>query len=150
MAWFLPLMVASSVAKGISTLAQGRMEARANAASARAAEIERDMAKLRGKQIAERSQEELAIALQNIDAIRGARGVNLNSATGEAIRKRTRQDAYRDEAVSRLAEFNRAEAANAAARGYRTASRWAMPLAALNSIGSFAQAAGYRDLMKGG
>ncbi|MBG7616466.1 hypothetical protein IWC96_14405 [Brevundimonas sp. BAL450] len=136
--------------KGGATLAQGYMNAKANAASAVGAEIEQKMAKLRGTQIAERSREELAVALGNIDAIQSARGVNVNSATNEAIRKRTMKDAYRDEAVARLGEMNRAEAAGAAARGYRTAAKWAMPIAAMQAAGSFAQGGSYLNAAGGG
>ena len=149
MAFWLPLLAAGSALSGIATLASGYQSAKANAASAVGAEVEQKMAKLRGTQIAERSREELTVALGNIDASQSGRGVNVNSASAEAIRKRTMKDAYRDEAVSRLGEVNRAEAAGAAARGYRTASRWALPIAALQAGASFAQAGSYASMSRG-
>lgn len=143
----IPLLFAAAAAgsalKGIAGIGAGYMSARASKAQALGAQIERDMALLRGKQIGERSREDLLTAIGNIDAIRSTRGVNLDSQTGQMIQARTRKDAYRDEAVATLAELTRAGAADQARRGYSTAARWAVPMAVLNSAGDFAQAASY-------
>lgn len=134
-------MVVGSVAKGLSTVMGGFAQKRAFMAQALGAQIERDMALLRGKQIGARSREDLLSLEGNIDAIRTARGASLTSATGEAIRKQTRQNAYRDEATAVLSELTRAGAAEQARRGYRSSAKWAVPLAVLNSVGDFASAA---------
>lgn len=141
----LPLlfMAGAAALQGVSTIAGGYMQGRANAAQALGAKIEGEMALLRGKQIKERSREDLATALGNIDAIRAGRGMSVDSPTGQLIERRTRRDAYRDEAVAVLSELHRAGAAEQQRRGYATAARWALPLAVLNSAGSFAQAFSY-------
>ena len=143
------LMAAASAAQGIATIAGGFQQKSANKAQALGAGIERDFAVLRGKQIAERSREDLATALGNIDAIRTSRGVSLDSATGQAIERRTMKDSYRDEAVAVLSERTRAGAAEQARRGYNSAARWSVPLAVLNSAGSFAQARSYGTMGRG-
>ena len=137
----LLLMAAASAAKGVTTVLGGVAQARALKAQALGAQIERDMARLRGKQIGERSREDLQTRLQNIDAIRTTRGASLDSQTGQLIERRTMKDAYRDEGVAMLGELNRQGAADQARKGYRTAARWAVPMAALSSVGDFAAAA---------
>ena len=137
----LLLMAAVSAAKGASTVLGGVAQESAFKAQALGAQIERDMAKLRGKQIGERSREDLQTRLQNIDAIRTTRGASLDSQTGQLIERRTMKDAYRDEGVAMLGELNRQGAADQARKGYRTAARWAVPMAALSSVGDFAAAA---------
>lgn len=150
----LPLLaIAAAVgagASGLATIGSGIMSARANKANALGARIEADLARLRGKQIAERSREDLSRALGNIGAIRTARGVSSDSMTGRAIERRTIQDAYRDEGVAVLGETMRRSAALQAARGYKTAARWAIPIAVLQSGGQFAQAASYGSMARGG
>lgn len=136
-------MAAASVAKGVSTVLGGVAQSRANKAQALGAQIERDMARLRGKQIGERSREDLQTRIGNIDAIRTARGASLDSQTGQLIERRTMKDAYRDEGVAMLGELNRAGAAEQARRGYRTASRWAIPMSVLSASGDFANAYSY-------
>lgn len=139
----LALAAFGSAAAGVSTIAGGFMQRGANKAQALGAQIERDMALLRGKQIGERSREDLQTALGNIDAIRSTRGASLDSQTGQMIQRRTMRDAYRDEGVAVLSELTRAGAAEQARRGYRTSASWAVPLAVLNSAGDFAAAGSY-------
>lgn len=139
----------SNIFSMIATIGSGRQTAKSYKAKALGAEIEKQMALLRGTQIGERSREDLLTALGNIDAIRTARGASLDSQTGQMIQQRTRQDAYRDEAVSRLAEFNRASNADMAAKGYRSAARWAIPLSVLQ-VGSDATEAFGKAMMAGG
>lgn len=124
--------------------AQRKSEAKARELAAR---IEAENAKVRASQIGEQSRAQLATVLGNIDAIRTARGASLDSATGRAIRRRTMDDALRDEAIARLGEMNRAGAAGMAASGYRSAARWAMPMAVLGAaqqVGSGYMAMGGR------
>lgn len=148
----LPLLFAAaagaSFLKGVAGIAGGYQQAKSLAAQKLGAEIEGKMALLRGKQIAERSREDLLTVLGNVDAIRSARGAGLDSATGEAIRRRSIKDSYRDEAVAVLGELNRSQNASMAAKGYGTASRWAVPLSVLNSAGDFAQAYSYAGMKK--
>lgn len=145
----LPLLFAVGAGlSGLATLGSGYMSAKANKGAQLGAKIEADMAMLRGKQIGERSREDLLTALGNIDAIRTGRGAGLDSQTGQLIERRTRKDAYRDEAVAVLGEVSRAGAAQQAARGYGTAARWAMPLSVLQAGGSFADAWAYGRGMK--
>lgn len=139
----LAIAAAGSAAKGLATIGQGYMQGKSLAAQAAGAKIERDMAMLRGTQIQEQSRAALATSLGNIATIQSARGVSNDSPTARAIERRTITDAYRDEGVARLGELNRASAAGMAAKGYKTASRWALPLSVLNSAGDFAQAASY-------
>lgn len=141
----LPLLAIAagvgSAAKGLATIGQGYMSAKSNAAQALGAEIEGKMAMLRGTQIGERSREDLATALGNLTVIQSARGVSNDSPTARLIERRTIQDAYRAEGVAALGELNRAQNAKMAAKGYRTASKWAIPMAVLSSAGDFASAA---------
>ena len=139
----LLLMAAASAAKGVTTVLGGVAQARALKAQALGAQIERDMARLRGKQIGERSREDLQTRLQNIDAIRTTRGASLDSQTGQLIERRTMKDAYRDEGVAMLGELNRQGAADQARKGFRASARWAVPMAALNAAGDFANAYSY-------
>lgn len=98
------------------------------------AKIEKQMAKLREKQIAEASRRQLSSTLGTIDAIRAGRGVSGDSQTGQAIQRVTREDAYRSEAIQRLAEVNRAAAARLAQSGYAMQAKWAVPMAALGAF----------------
>lgn len=141
----IPLLFAAagSALKGIAGIGQGYMQGKSLAAQAAGARIERDMALLRSTQIKEESRAALATTLGNIAAIRSTRGASLDSQTGQAIERRTLQDAYRAEAVAVLGELNRASAAGMAAKGYRTASRWALPISIINSAGDLAQSFSY-------
>lgn len=139
----LALAAGGAALKGIAGIAGGFAQSGADKARALGAQIERDMALLRGKQIGERSREDLQTALGNIDAIRSARGASLDSQTGKMIQRRTMRDSYRDEGVQVLSELTRAGAADQARKGYRRSASWAVPLAVLNSAGSFASAASY-------
>ena len=146
----LALAAAGSALQGFGTIAAGYQSAKANKASALGAKIESDMAKLRNVQVAEESRMQLATVLGNIGAIRTGRAVSGDSATGRAIERRTMADAYRAEGVARLGEMNRAGNADQAARGYRSAARWAIPMALTQAAGQFASAASYGDAyMKG-
>lgn len=137
------LAAAGSALKGAAGIAQGYQKGKALAGQALGATIERDMARLRGVQIQEQSRADLASTLGNIAAIQTARGVSLDSPTSQVIERRTIKDAYRDEAIAVLAERNRAANADMQARGYRSASRWALPLSVVNAAGDFAQAFSY-------
>ncbi len=145
----LALAAIGSAASGFATLAGGYQQAKAAKAQQLGAQIEASMARLRGTQIGERSREDLSRAQGNIDVVRTARGASLDSQTGQAIERRTRRDVYRDEAVAILGERNRAASADQAARGFGTAARWAMPVAVLNSVSSFASAASYGSAARG-
>ena len=141
----LPLLFAagSSIASGVSGLLGGYQQKKAAKANALGAKIEAQMAVIRGKQIGERSREDLATALGNIESIRTARGASLDSQTGQMIERRTVQDAYRDEGVAILGELNRASNAQLQARGFQSQARWALPVAAVNAAGDFMKAASY-------
>lgn len=141
----LPLIASAAIAglQGVATIAGGVQSARASKAAELGARIEQQMALLRRVQIQEASRENLATALGTTDAIRTARGMSLDSPTARAIERRTRRDAYRDEAVAALAELHRAGSAGQTARGHASAARWAVPLAIVSAAGSFANAYGY-------
>lgn len=145
----LAIAAAGSFASGLATIAGGYQSAKANKASELGAKIEAAMARLRGTQIAEQSRERLLSTQGNIEAIRSARGASGDSMTARAIERRTTQDFLRDEAVARLGELNREGNANMAARGYRSAARWAIPTAILQSGGQFASAASYGQAARG-
>lgn len=114
---------------------------RQNNAQALAAGIERDTALLQRTQVMADARQQLQTVLGTINATRSTRGASLDSATGMAIERRTRADAYRDEARASLAYLTKAGAAEQARLGYKSSAKWAMPLAVLGSIPSFAQAA---------
>lgn len=144
----LPLMLAagSSFLSGVSGILGGFQQKKAAKANAMGAKIEAQMAMIRGKQIGERSREDLATALGNVEAIRTARGANLDSQTGQAIERRTIQDAYRDEGVAILGEMNRASNAQLQARGFQSQARWALPMAAINSASDFMKAGSFMTM----
>lgn len=133
----IPLM---AIFAGTSALSLGGklfgayQSSKASANAAQAARIEGEMARLRGTQIGELSREQLRQTLGTIDAIRSARGVNLDSPTSQVIEAKTMKDALRDEMIARLGELTRAAASDAQARGYARASKWAVPLAAVGGI----------------
>lgn len=129
MAFVIPLLAGASF---VSSVLGGAQQRRAALAQAQAARIEGQMAAIRGNQIGEQSRAQLAATLGNIDTIRAARGLAESSQTGDVIRRVTMDDAYRAEAIARLGEINRQSSANMAARGYRSAARWAVPMAALD------------------
>lgn len=129
MAFVIPLLAGASF---VSSVLGGAQQRRAALAQAQAARIEGQMAAIRGNQIGEQSRAQLAATLGNIDTIRAARGLAESSQTGDVIRRVTMDDAYRAEAIARLGEINRQSASNMAARGYRSAARWAVPMAALD------------------
>lgn len=144
----LPLILAagSSIVSGISGILGGFQQKKAAKAQAQGARIEAQMAMIRGKQIGERSREDLATALGNIESIRAARGASLDSQTGQMIERRTIEDSYRDEAVAILGELNRASNAQLQARGFQSQARWAVPMAVLNSVGDFMKAGSYMTM----
>lgn len=144
----LPLLFAAgaSALQGASTIMGGYQASKSAAAQKLAAQIEGEMARLRGTQIAERSREDLATMLGNINAIRSTRGASLDSPTARAIERGTVQSAYRNEAAQVLAERMNSETSRQAARGFASQQRWAMPLAVLNSASSFANAYSYGSM----
>ena len=139
----LAIAAAGSALKGIAGISQGFAQSKSLKAQAQAAQIERDMAMIRSKQIGAVSRETLATTLGNIESIRTARGASLDSQSAQAIERRTVQDAYRDEAVAILGELNRASAAGQAAKSFKAAARWSVPLAVMGAAGDFGQAASY-------
>lgn len=139
----LALAAAGSALQGFATIGAGYQSAKAAKAAELGATIERDMARLRRTQIGEESRANLATMLGTVQALRSTRGAGLDSPTGQLIERRTRQDGYRAEAIAGLAELNRQSSADMAAKGHRSAARWAVPMSVLNAAGSFAQAASY-------
>lgn len=135
----LALMGGSAISSIWATLQQGKAEAQAASDKAQAARIEGQMYKLRATQTAELSRLQLDQTLGTIDAIRGQRGVNLDSQTGQAIERQTEQNAYRNEAVSVLGSLNQASGSNMAAAGYARTAALAIPLSYASAIN---QAAG--------
>lgn len=139
----LAFAAAGSALKGIAGIAGGVSQRRAYAAQALGAEVERKNALLRRVQLQAGAREQLATTLGNITVIQSARGVSNDDPTSRAIERRTIQDAYRDEAIAALGELNRAESARMAAKGYKSASRWAVPLSLISAGGDFASALSY-------
>lgn len=144
----LAIAAAGSALQGLGTLASGYQTKKANKASALGAKIEGEMAIIRRDQIGEQAREQLASTLGNINALRTTRGANLDSPTGRAIERGTIQASYRAEAMGRMAELQRASSSALQAKGFNSAARWAMPIAALNAAGSFAQSAAYAKNMR--
>lgn len=133
----MPLPLLALAFGGLSALSKvgsGIAQAKGLAAQAQSAKIEAEMAKIQGVQAAEIAQEQLRQTLGNIDAIRSARGVGLDSPTGQAIDAKVRSNAARDQAVTALGYLQRVSAGKAAARGYRQASKYAIPLAGLDAL----------------
>lgn len=130
----IALLGGTALAGIFGTMARGKAEAQAYADKAQAARIDGQMAKLRGVETAELSRQNLYQTLGNIDAIRSQRGLNLDSATGQALDAFTTQNSYRNEAISVLGALNTASADNVAATGYMRTSASAVPLAMLDSL----------------
>lgn len=112
----------------------GKEKAKGFAAQEQQAQVEAQMARLRGVQIGEQSRYNLRQQLGNIGAVQAARGVSNDSQTANAIVGQTQDDMYRNEAVARLAELNRAGAADSAAAGYKAAKGWAIPMELADSF----------------
>lgn len=138
MAFFLPLLAAGTALGAASAYMSGKQQAKGAAAQAAAARLEAGNARLRSTQIAELSRENLHRTLGAMDIIRAGRGVKLDSATGQALERRTVDSAYRNEAVARLGELNRATAADWQAKGYSRQAKWALPMSMLNFAGNAA------------
>jgi hypothetical protein len=142
----IPLLALAAIGTGLqagATLMGGVQSAKANAASALGARIQADMSRLRATQTKERSRAQLDTLLGNIDALRTARGVNLDSQTGQMIEKRSRADAYREEGIAVLGDMQARGQALQAAKGFDRAKRWAIPVAALQAGGSALQSFAY-------
>jgi hypothetical protein len=128
------LAAASPILGGVySRLKQGKAQAQAAADQAQASKVEAQMDQLRATQTAELSRSQLFQTLGNIDSIRSARGVNLDSATGQAIERQTTQNAYRNEAVSVLGALNDKQSALWNMSGYSRTAKNAIPLAAIEA-----------------
>lgn len=138
--FWIPLMIAASAAASVaSTLQAGQLSKAGNKASAEAARIEAAQSRLRATQTAELSRQRLASVLATQQAVFAQRGTSGNSATAQAIERRTIDQAYRDEGAAVLAELNRASASESQARGYSLAAKYAMPLAVLDAAGKAGQ-----------
>lgn len=135
-------ILATSAAQGGMSILQGFQEREAMKGQAMAREFEAKMARLQGKQAQVSRLDELNQALGAIDTMRAGRGVNIDSATGAAIRQDRRERSryatnnevlgYRLDAVSKDNE----------ARGLRRGSRWAVIKGFGRALGSARQAAG--------
>lgn len=133
--FWIPLMMAASTATAMyGQYKQGQMNKASAQASAAAAKIEGENARLRATQIAELSRKRLAETLSAQQAIMASGNLSSNSATAQALERKTVENAYRDEAINKLGELNRASASDSAAAGYTMASRYARPLAALDMV----------------
>lgn len=132
--FWIPLMMAASTALSAgSMLMSGQMNKAANKASAANAKIEAANARLRSVQIGELSRKRLMETLSAQQAVFAGRGISGDSATSMALERKTIENAYRDEAINRLGELNRASASDSAAAGYSLAAKYAMPLATLQA-----------------
>lgn len=132
--FWIPLMMAGATAvSAYGQMQAGRQNKAAAQASAAAAKIEGENARLRATQIGELSRLKLAQTLSTQQAIMASGNLSSNSATAQALERKTIENAYRDEAINRLGELNRASASDSAAAGYTIASRYAMPLATLGA-----------------
>lgn len=132
--FWIPLMMAASTALSVgSTLMSGQMSKAGSKASAAAAKIEGENARLRAVQIGELSRRRLAQTLQAQQTVFAQRGVSSDSATSMAVERKTIENANRDEAINVLGEMNRAAASDSAAAGYSLAAKYAMPLASLDA-----------------
>lgn len=137
---FAIALATSAAAGAAARIGSGIQQKGAYKAQAKAAKAEAADYRLRSTQIAELSREQLAQTLGTIAAIRAGRGLNPDSATAQALERKTIENAYRNEAVARLGELNRASAADAQAAGYSRAAKFALPLAALSAASSVASA----------
>jgi len=135
MPFWVPLVAAATIATGAAArIGQGALNKASAKQQAKAARAEAADYRLRATQIAELSRDQLAQTLGTIEAVRAGRNLNPDSATAQALERRTVENAYRNEAVARLAELNKAQAAEWQAAGYSRAAKYAMPLAALSAV----------------
>lgn len=142
-------MIGASALQGGMSILGGFQQREAMKGQAMAKEYEARMARLQGKQANVNRLDELNQALGAIDVIRAGRGVNIDSATGAAIRQDRRERArnainnevlgYRLDAMSRENE----------ARGLRRSGRWAVVSGFGSALNSFRQAAGDYRSMRG-
>jgi hypothetical protein len=134
----LALLGGSALFSVLGKMGRGKAEAQEAADKAQAARVESQMYHLRATQTAELSRQQLDQTLGTIDSIRSARGLNLDSQTGQALERQTEQNAYRNEAVSVLGALNQASGSNMAAAGYTRTAKNAIPLAMLDSAATIA------------
>lgn len=141
--FWIPLLIAatavSTAASAAASLQAGQLSKAGNKASAEAARIEAANSRLRATQTAELSRQRLSSVLATQQAVFAQRGTSGNSATAQAIERRTIDQAYRDEGAAVLAELNRASASETQARGYSMAAKYAMPLAVADAVSTVAK-----------
>jgi len=138
--FWIPLMMAAATATSAYGQYQAGRQNKAGAeASAAAAKIEGANARMRATQIGELSRKRLAETLSAQQAIMASGMLSSDSATSQAIERKTIENAYRDEAINRLGELNRASASDSQAAGYTMAARYAMPLATLSAASTALQ-----------
>lgn len=133
MFWIPLMMAAATAASAASTMVAGQASKAGSRASAAAAKIEGENARLRAVQIGELSRRRLAQTLQAQQTVFAQRGVSSDSATSMAVERKTIDNANRDEAINVLGELNRASASDSAAAGYSLAAKYAMPIAGLQA-----------------
>jgi hypothetical protein len=137
-----PIAIASSVASGGLSIAQGFSQRSSLRAKAKAAEIDAKYATLRSVQVAGQRQEQMNDVISAVNSIRVGRGVGLDSATGRAIRADARKRGGEVKRQSVLNEILSRDRSKAAAAGYRSSAAAAPWIGLVKAIPSFADAYG--------
>jgi len=138
----VPIMIASSLVAAGASIAQGFSQRNAMKSQAKAAELDAKYSRLRATQIGGQREEETNRVIAQINSMRVGRGLNLDSATGRALRSKARE---RGDAVKRQDVSNEIVGRDSSifkAKGLRSAASVAPIVGFANAIGDIGQAVG--------
>lgn len=142
------LAVASSLVSAGASIAGGFAKAGAMRSGAKAAELNAKVRDIRATQAKAAGYEETNDVMGRINALRSARGVSLDSATGRAIAKDRRKRGMEKTNANVLTELMGRDAANAKGRSLRKGAKYAQVGGFVSAFGDIAQAG--KDAKDGG
>lgn len=141
--------MALSAVSGFGKIAAGFSEANSLKAKAKAAELEAKYANLQRNQRRAQNLRDVNDVIAGVNLIRSGRGVNLDSATGRAIRADRRRRGMEVVANDDISGRLRVLGLKTRARNYRSAARIAPITGFLNAAGDFANMASGFGSMNG-
>ena len=143
-------MTASVALAGVSAfgkIAGGFSEASSLRAEAKAAELDAKYVNLQRNQKRAQNLENVNDVIAGVNLLRAGRGLNLDSATGRAIRADRRRRGMENEDNDNLSYLQQISALKAKARNARAGARVAPIIGALSAAGDFAtMASGFGSL----
>lgn len=134
--------VAMSSIAAAGSIAQGFSQKNQLRAQASAAELDAKYSQLRALQIGAIREEEMADVISSVNLLRSGRGLNLDSATGRALRAEARRrgsEAKRQDVSNEILNRN---SLSAKAKGLRSASGVAPWIGFANAAGDISDAVG--------